>query len=176
MRVGKLGLRIAARWPFTCLEAIPPVASQGSRNTSRGVARISSRPTLLLVGLMLFLLGTLKSRDVELLLSGTQQDFPVVDARAVVGILTRGDLLTALARQEQRAPVAQVMRRDFLVADASDMLDVTFQRLQGHECHTIPVVHRGDLVELLTMDNVREFLSVKAALEGRPARRELASA
>jgi len=116
------------------------------------------------------------ARAVELLLSGTQQDFPVVDARAVVGILTRGDLLTALARQEQRAPVAQVMRRDFLVADASDMLDITFQRLQGHECHTIPVVHHGDLVGLLTMDNVGEFLSVQAALEGRPARRELASA
>jgi Zn-dependent protease len=115
------------------------------------------------------------ARAVELLLSGAQQDFPVVDAGAVVGILTRGGLLTALARQEQRAPVGQVMRRDFLVADASDMLDITFQRLQGHECHTIPVVRRGDLVGLLTMDNVGEFLSVQAALGGRPARRALAS-
>ncbi|RPI52061.1 MAG: CBS domain-containing protein, partial [Acidobacteria bacterium] len=59
------------------------------------------------------------ARAVELLLSGTQQDFPVVDAGAVVGILTRGDLLAALARHEQRAPVEQVMRRNFLVADAS---------------------------------------------------------
>jgi Zn-dependent protease/predicted transcriptional regulator len=115
------------------------------------------------------------ARAVELLVSGAQQDFPVVDAGAVVGILTRGGLLTALARQEQRAPVGQVMRRDFLVADASDMLDITFQRLQGHECHTIPVVRRGDLVGLLTMDNVGEFLSVQAALGGRPARRALAS-
>ena len=117
------------------------------------------------------------ARAVELLLSGTQQDFPVVDdSRAVVGILTRADLLTALARQEQGAPVAQVMRRDFLVADGSDMLDITFQRLQGHECHTIPVVRRGDLVGLLTMDNVGEFMSVQAALGGRPARRALARA
>jgi hypothetical protein len=53
------------------------------------------------------------------------------------------------------------------------MLDITFQRLQGHECHTIPVVRRGDLVGLLTMDNVGEFLSVQAALGGRPARRAL---
>ena len=83
-------------------------------------------------------------RAVELLLSGAQQDFPVVDAGTVVGILTRRDLLTALARQEQQVPIARVMRRDFLVADASDMLDITFQRLQGHECHTIPVVRHGD--------------------------------
>jgi Zn-dependent protease/predicted transcriptional regulator len=115
------------------------------------------------------------TRAVELLLSGAQQDFPVVDAGTVVGILTRGDLLTALARQEQQSLIEQVMRRDFLVADASDMLDITFQRLQGLACRTIPVVHRGNLVGLLTMDNVGEFLSIQAALAGRPDRRELAS-
>jgi Zn-dependent protease/CBS domain-containing protein len=116
------------------------------------------------------------ARAVELLLSGAQQDFPVVDARAVVGVVTRGDLLTALARQEQRSPVTQVMRRDFMVADPSDMLDVTFQRLQGHDCRTIPVVRRGDLVGLLTMDNVGEFLSVQAAIGGHPAGRQVAHA
>jgi CBS-domain-containing membrane protein len=101
---------------------------------------------------------------VELLLSGAQQDFPVVDNGAVVGVLTRADLLRALARQEQQSPLAAAMRRDFLVADASDMLDITFQRLQSHHCHTIPVVRRGKLVGLLTMDNVGEFINVQAAL------------
>src|SRR5690606_39190809 len=61
------------------------------------------------------------ARAVELLLAGTQQDFPIVDDGGDVhGILTRADLLTALARQEQVAPVAGVMRRDFLIADAND--------------------------------------------------------
>ena len=109
-------------------------------------------------------------------MSGTQQDFPVVDDRAVVGILTRGDLLAALARHEERSTVAHVMRRDFVVADASDMLDLTFQRLQGHECQTSPIVRRGNLVGLLTMDNVGEFLSVQAAIAGQPAGRQLAHA
>jgi Zn-dependent protease/CBS domain-containing protein len=114
------------------------------------------------------------ARAVELLLSGMQQDFPVVDARGVVGVLTRGDLLTALAGQDQQFPVAQVMRRDFVVADASDMLDITFQHLQGRECRTMPVVRRGNLVGLLTMDNVGEFLSVQAAIGGQSAGRQLA--
>jgi Zn-dependent protease/predicted transcriptional regulator len=107
------------------------------------------------------------ARAVELLLSGAQQDFPVMEDGAVVGVLTRADLLTALARHEQQSPVADVMRRDFLVADASDMIDVAFQRLQGHECHTIPVIRRGHLIGLLTMDNVGEFLGVQTAIGGR---------
>jgi Zn-dependent protease len=104
---------------------------------------------------------------VELLLAGAQQDFPVVEGEAVVGILTRADLFTALAREEQQSPVANVMRRHFLTADAADMIDVAFQRLQEHECHTIPVVRGGTLIGLLTMDNVGEFLRVQSAIGGR---------
>jgi Zn-dependent protease/predicted transcriptional regulator len=108
------------------------------------------------------------ARAVELLLAGTQQDFPIADERgAVLGILTRADLLTALARQEQHAPVATIMRRDFLTADAGADLDDVLQELQGRDCHTVPVLQRGQLIGLLTMDNVGEFLSVQAALTGR---------
>ena len=104
---------------------------------------------------------------VELLLAGAQQDFPVVESGVVVGILTRADLFTALARQEQQCRVGEVMRRKFLIADASEMIDGAFQRLQEHECHTIPVVRGGTLIGLMTMDNVGEFLRVQAAIGGR---------
>jgi Zn-dependent protease len=110
--------------------------------------------------------GDSLAHAVELLLAGAQQDFPVVEHGAVVGILTRADLFTSLARQEQQCPVADVMRRKFLTADASDMIDVAFQRLQEHECHTIPVLRGGVLIGLLTMDNVGEFLRVQTAIGG----------
>lgn len=104
---------------------------------------------------------------VDLLLSGAQQDFPVVKDGAVVGVLTRADLFAALARQEQQTLVEGVMRRSFLTADGADMIDVAFQRLQGHDCHTIPVVRGGALIGLLTMDNMGEFLRIQAAIGGR---------
>lgn len=110
------------------------------------------------------------ARAVELLLAGAQQDFPVVEDGAVVGILTRSDLLTALARQDQAAPVADVMRRDFCVADAADQIETALERLQAHDCHTVPVVSSGALVGLLTMDNVGELLSVQAAMRGASPR------
>ncbi|HSC29975.1 MAG TPA: site-2 protease family protein [Vicinamibacterales bacterium] len=115
------------------------------------------------------------ARAVELLLSGSQQDFPVLDGDTVVGILTRNDLLAALAREGREQPVAEVMRRDFQTADALDMIEVAFQRLQDSGCcRTMPVLRRGSLVGLINTENLGEFISVRTALGGgvpRPARR-----
>jgi predicted transcriptional regulator len=58
------------------------------------------------------------------------------------------------------------MRRDFQVVDSTDMLEGVMERLQACACHTLPVVHRGQLVGLLTMDNVGEFVMIHAAMAG----------
>ena len=111
---------------------------------------------------------TLSPRDplahaVEFLLSGSQQDFPVVDDEVVVGILTRADLLTALAHHGEQAVVSDVMQRDFQTADPAEMIDVVLQRLQNRKCHTVPVLRREKLIGLITMENVGEFISVQVA-------------
>jgi CBS domain-containing protein len=104
------------------------------------------------------------SRAVELLLSGTQTDFPVVDGEQVVGVLTRGDLVKALSNQGQNAPVNSIMLREFETADANEMLEPAFARLQACNCRTMPVTSRGRLVGLLTTDNIGEFLMIQSAL------------
>jgi len=111
------------------------------------------------------------SRAVELILAGTQQDFPVVDQGTVVGILTKSDLLSALARRGDADPVAEVMQRDFQVAHSHDMLESVLERLQECPCHTMPVVRNGDLVGLLTTENLGEFMLIQAALGARRAQK-----
>lgn len=106
---------------------------------------------------------------VELILQGSQQDFPVVADGAVVGILTRADLLKALAQQPQSTPVSDVMQRRFPEADPGDMLETMFARLQECECHTVPVTRGGALVGLVTSENIGEFLMIQAALKARAA-------
>ena len=101
---------------------------------------------------------------VDAILSGSQQDFPVVANGSVVGVLTRGDLLAALARRGQDTPVDQVMQREFQVVDANEMLEPAFARLQACDCHTMPVTSHGQLVGLLTTDNIGEFLMIQAAM------------
>jgi Zn-dependent protease/predicted transcriptional regulator len=106
----------------------------------------------------------------RLILQGSQQDFPVVEQGRVVGILTRSDLLAALAKHGQDHPVAAAMRRGFLTTDDTEMLEVAFQRLQECECHTMPVVREGQLVGLLTMDNLGEYFLIQAAIKGNNGR------
>jgi len=60
--------------------------------------------------------------------------------------------------------VAPIMRDDFVVAEPTEMLDVVFQRLAECECHTLPVIEEGRLLGLITMDNLGEYLLIRAAL------------
>jgi Zn-dependent protease len=103
---------------------------------------------------------------VNAILSGAQQDFPVVENGRLVGVLTRSDLLSALARREA-ASVGEAMQRDFQVAEPGEMLETAFSRLQECKCHTIPVMQDGTLVGILTSENVGEFLMIQAALNGQ---------
>ena len=101
---------------------------------------------------------------VDLLLAGSQQDFPVVDDGRVLGVLTRQALLTALARRTDQHRVVDVMEADVPRADPFEMLDSALERLQQSRVRTMPVIARDGLVGLLTMENVGEFVSVRSAL------------
>ena len=104
----------------------------------------------------------------RLILSGAQQDFPVMEDNNVVGVVTRDDLLKGLA-QKGRPPVSEFMHRDIARADASDMLESALQRMQESACHTMPVLREHRLVGLLTAENLGEFLMIRTALNGRKA-------
>ena len=106
-------------------------------------------------------------RAVDYLLAGSQHDFPVIEDNRVIGILTRTNLVNALKQRGELALVGDVMEQNFLTADAGEMLEGASVRLQTCECHTMPVMRNGQLVGLITMDNLGEFLMIRSALGGR---------
>lgn len=113
---------------------------------------------------------TLSPRDtlaqaVEAARAGFQQDFPVTENGRVVGVLTHGELISSLMSKGPDALVGDAMRRDFQTTDSYDMLETAFGRLQNCQCHTLPVLHNDQLVGLLTMDGVGEFMRVQSAMK-----------
>jgi Zn-dependent protease/CBS domain-containing protein len=107
------------------------------------------------------------SHAVKFILAGFQQDFPVVEEDGrLVGVLTRADLIGALAERGQTALVGEVMRRDFKTADPFEMAESVLARLQENDCPSLPVVHGGRLVGIITAENLGEFLMIQTALRG----------
>jgi Zn-dependent protease len=108
------------------------------------------------------------SRAVELLLAGHQQDFPVVGANPgdpPVGVLTRADLLTALAGGRTDRRVEEVARRGCGTADPREMLVSVFARMQERNCPAVPVVDPGGtVIGMVTLENVGELALVETAL------------
>jgi hypothetical protein len=52
--------------------------------------------------------------------------------------------------------------------EARAPLEEIFQRMQVEELPAVPVTEGGRLVGMITMENIAEFLMVRAALEGAP--------
>jgi CBS domain-containing protein len=105
------------------------------------------------------------SRAVDYLTAGFQQDFPVVEGDRLVGVVTRDDLAKGLSELGPGGRVADVMQRDFVAVSPRDMLHTAFTKLQDCNCHTLPVVHDGRLVGVVTADNLAEVLMIQEALK-----------
>lgn len=59
------------------------------------------------------------------------------------------------------------MTHEFETANPSEMLEGALARLQSCSCHSMPVSRNGELVGIMTQDNVGEFLMIQAALSGK---------
>jgi Zn-dependent protease/CBS domain-containing protein len=107
------------------------------------------------------------SRAVDLLLSGAQQDFPVLEDGRLVGILGRRELVAALHAQGTASPVSTAMTRIAPVQADAPLAD-TFLRLQTERVPAVPVVEGDRLAGLVTVENVAEFLMIRSALGAPP--------
>ena len=104
-------------------------------------------------------------RAVDLLMAGSQQEFPVLDQGRPLGVLSRNDLLRGLQKAGAHSPVGQAIAHDGLVAEPGEPLEFVFQRMREHGRSALLVVSGGELVGLLTLENVSELLLVQDALK-----------
>jgi Zn-dependent protease/CBS domain-containing protein len=109
---------------------------------------------------------------VNQVLSGWREDFPIVFGDHVLGLLTREGMTRSIAQTGPETRVRDAMRRDISSIDPRLSLEQALVMIRGCNCRSLPVVHEGRLVGLLTLDRVGEFLSIQSALlqAGRKSR------
>ena len=100
---------------------------------------------------------------VDLLLASEQKDFPVLEEGQLLGMLSRDDLLRGMGHEGPESPVGRLVRLDVAPLEASMPLDAALQRMSAARQSALPVMARGRLVGMLTLENVRELLLVLEA-------------
>jgi CBS domain-containing protein len=101
---------------------------------------------------------------VELLLSGEQREFPVVDNLGrTEGILTRDNLIRGLSQRGPQSTVAEAMSAGVPSVSPTLSFQEGLDRLRASRLPALPVIDGGALIGLLTMDNITDLLLVRRA-------------
>jgi stage IV sporulation protein FB len=97
--------------------------------------------------------------DAATLLLG-QEQLPVIDRGEPVGVITRGDLATALAHAGPNATVAMAPRHDVVTVAPADPLDLVLDRLREAPDSVAVVVDHGEPVGLLTAEALAAYVAI----------------
>ncbi|MGV3618552.1 MAG: M50 family metallopeptidase [Fimbriimonas sp.] len=103
----------------------------------------------------------------DMLLAGSQHDFPVAAGSEIVGVLTRGDIAQGLATQGPSGYVANFMRREFKTAHPNVPLELAIDMFSKEDPTPILVMEEGELVGMVTQENLSEFIMLEHARQQR---------
>ena len=105
------------------------------------------------------------ARMSQLILSGSQHDFPVIDNERVVGVVTRDDFIKALTEHGESVAISTIMKKDLPEVDSYEMVENALARIQESGVPALPVTHAGQLVGIVTTENITEYLMIRSALK-----------
>jgi stage IV sporulation protein FB len=92
----------------------------------------------------------------ELVIHGYQEDFPVVDENGkLVGMLTRNEIMAAAHSPERYSSVRDLMKTNVpTISTQADLFEDGLRILQQSGLRALPVTENGELVGMLTVEDV----------------------
>ncbi len=88
---------------------------------------------------------------------GFQSDFPVVDDRRLVGLVTREALISTIRADGSETPVSQIMIRDFPTALEDTPLVTVLEKIEATGIRAVPILKGGELRGLITLEQIGRF-------------------
>lgn len=155
--------------PFLILIAVFVwIGAAAEANAVEADARLEGRPVAraMITNFHALAPGDPLARAIDLTLSGTQKDFPVLDGERVVGVLTQASILRGLRDHGTGGLIAEVMQPP-LTADISVSLARLLEDMQAAGRGPVCVLRDGRLAGLVDLENITEFLRIQAVLAQR---------
>jgi len=104
--------------------------------------------------------GDRVSRVVDYILTSYQPDFAVVLGGNLLGVVTRDDVLKALAGRTDDPYVAEIMQREVVRVPAEDSLEQVQERMSEANSRLVAVYSGDRYLGLVSSEDLREALSV----------------
>ena len=109
------------------------------------------------------------SRGLAMVYQTGQDDFPVMVADQLVGIVTRTAMLHAVNNLGSYVPIAEVMNPHPPVVTPQTSLSRVYEAMMTEGPGSVPVMQDGHLIGLLSLDNISRYLLVQSSLKSRRA-------
>jgi Zn-dependent protease/CBS domain-containing protein len=91
----------------------------------------------------------------DMVIHGYQEDFPVLDDGKLVGMLTRDEIMAAAQSPERYSSVRDLMKTNApTISSHADLFEDGLRILQQSGSRALPVTENGELVGMLTIEDV----------------------
>jgi predicted transcriptional regulator len=104
--------------------------------------------------------GDRVSKVVDYILTSYQPDFAVMQGSTIIGVVTRNDVLRALAEDPIDRYVTEIMQRDFLRVEAQRSLDEVRDLLMVNGAQLAAVFDGTRYLGLVNLDDISEAFTV----------------
>jgi Zn-dependent protease/predicted transcriptional regulator len=105
--------------------------------------------------------GTSLREVVQIALHSNQEDFPVLGNKGqLVGLLTRGNLLSGLNKNGQDVPVSDVMETEYNTVSPNADFAKVFEKMNETRVRAIPVVDNDMFLGILTLEHLSEVFKL----------------
>ncbi len=104
--------------------------------------------------------GTTLAKVLELIFHSHQEDFPIVDGKALVGFVTRQDIMQGMHQYGMNKSVGEVMRRVFPKVKDTDPLIKVQGIMHEKGMRALPVVKDGEVVGIITIEDISRIYAI----------------
>ncbi len=88
---------------------------------------------------------------------GFQSDFPIMEGRRLVGLVTGEILLDTLHKKGPSEPVGDIMTRDFPTALEDTPLVEILGKMESSGTKVVPILKTGELRGLVTLEQIGRY-------------------